>query len=140
MRERFFRRNRKPEEKTTTEKELNQGVYYFYLIIGLQVAFVFGLLTTIMVIGKVISTPLWVFLLTFVVGVAGFVYIYRKAKRQFQKFRETLSNVDLSGHNYEISVMGGMLTMRVEQNPRRLLQAPATPLIDQEPIETPAAH
>jgi hypothetical protein len=48
--------------------------------------------------------------------------------------------VDLSGHNYEISVMGGMLTMRVEQNPRRLLQAPANPLIEQEPIETPAAH
>ena len=139
MRERLFRRDRKPEEKTAA-KELNQGVYYFYLIIGLQVAFVFGLLITIMLIGKVITTPLWVFLLTFVAGAAGFVYIYRKAKRQFQKFRETLSNVDLSGHNYEISVMGGMLTMRVEQNPRRLLQAPANPVIDQEPIETPAAH
>jgi hypothetical protein len=139
MRERLFRRNRKTEEKTP-ENELNQGVYYFYLIIGLQVAFVFGLLTTIMLIGKVIATPLWVFLLTLVIGVAGFIYIYRKAKRQFRKFRETLSKVDLSGQNYEISVMGGILTMRVEQNPRRLLQAPANPLIDQEPIETPAAH
>jgi hypothetical protein len=139
MWERFSRRNGKVEEKTS-EKELNQGVYYFYLIIGLQLAFVFGLLTTIMLIGKVIATPLWVFLLAFVVGAAGVVYIYRKAKRQFQKFREALSKVDLSGQNYEISVMGGMLTMRVEQNPRRLLQAPANSLIDQEPIETPAAH
>ena len=49
--------------------------------------------------------------------------------------------------NYEISIMGGMLTMRIEQNPNapKLLEAPVSvsdePVIDAETTEVdPAAQ
>lgn len=130
----------KDADLSPKEDNINQGIFYLYLIIGAQVAFVFGLLAVIMVIGRVLATPIWVFLFAFLVAVGGLVYIYRKAKRQFQRFREAFQKVDFSQHNYEISVMGGLLTMRVEQNPRRLLEAPSDSVIEGETIETPAAN
>jgi hypothetical protein len=134
--DRFFKGNQNRSPKAPDP--LNQGVFYFYLIIGMQVFLVFGILLAIMLIGKVIATPVWVFVALFMLAMVGFVYIYRKAKRQLRKFSEVLQRVDPSGRNYEISVMGGMLTMRVEQNPRRLLEAGpnSEPVIDAQTIES----
>jgi hypothetical protein len=107
------------------------------MIVGLQIVLVFGIMGVIMLVGKVISTPGWVFLLMFVMFAASMVYIYRKAKAKFRRFKESF---DTAGSNYEISIMGGMLTLRVEQNPnaRKLLEAPsqptAEPIIDAETI------
>jgi hypothetical protein len=136
---RLFQGAKEPnqDQSEPPDPSINRGVFYLYTIIGVQIALVFGLMAIMMLIGKVLATPLWVFLVALALGVWGLVYIYRKAKRQFQKLRETLQNVDLSGHNFEISVMGGFLTMRVEQNPRRLLEAPsADPIIEPESIDT----
>ncbi len=139
-----FRNRKKQDEQPVAEKRensINQGIYYLYMIIAAQIVFVFGLLGVIMFIGKVISTPAWVFLLVFALFVGSLVYIYRKAKKQFAKLRASLNNVDLSNKNYEISIMGGMLTMRIEQNPNapKLLEAPANApqesIIDAETIE-----
>jgi hypothetical protein len=108
---------------------LDRGVYYLYLIIGLQVLFVLALMGIIMFIGKVISTPAWVFLFIFAVSVLSIVYLYRKAKRQFMKLRDSFSRSD---KNYEISLMGGMLTMRIEQpNNSKLLEAPPSVEVEQ---------
>ena len=114
-------------------------MYYVYLIIGLQVLFVLGLAAVFMVVGRVIATPTWVFLFTFLLLAGGCVYIYRKAKQKFRKFRESFRNMDLSDRNYEISFMGGVLTMRVEQNHRPMLEAPApgnANVVDAETVET----
>lgn len=138
---RLFKRNQKPAEEGPREPTLNQGIFYLYLIIFLQVFFVLALVGVIMFIGKVLATPMWVFLAALLLGIWGFVYIYRKARSQFQKLREAISRVDLSDRNYEISFMGGVLTMRVEQNPRRLLEAPPnSPLMDTETLETPVTR
>jgi hypothetical protein len=139
---------RKEEEKVTEPKKrdpIDQGIYYIYMIVGLQVLFVFGILAVIMFIGKVISTPGWVFLFIFLLFMGSLYYIYRKAKKQFGKLRESFSRSDLSNRNYEISFMGGMLTMRIEQNPNsaKLLEAPSQPgepIIDAEKIEPSADH
>jgi hypothetical protein len=132
--------NPEPTQAPSRDDNINQGVFYLYTIIGVQVLLLFGLLAAIMVIGKVLATPLWVFLFAFFLAVAGCVYLYRKAKRQLQKLRDVIQKVDLSDRNYEISVMGGFLTMRVEQNPRRLLEAPPEPLLDSDTIETPVSR
>ena len=139
---RLFKRNSPSSVPEKERDSYNQGVSYFYLIIGLQVALVLGLLIAIMFIGKVISTPFWVFVMAFGLGVAGVVFVYRKAKQQWRRFSETIQRVSPSARTLEISVMGGMLTMRVEQDPRRLLEAgtDATPLIESEPIETPGVR
>jgi len=149
----WFRRSsrRKNEEhepeavkrKADREPTIDQGVYYLYMIIGLQVLFVFGIMGVIMLIGKVISTPGWVFLILFLLFAASMVYIYRKAKKQLKKMSESFSKAD---RNYEISIMGGMLTMRIEQNPNapKLIEAPfsapAEPVIDAETTEADPAQ
>ncbi len=125
------------------EPTIDQGVYYLYMIIGLQVLFVFGIMGVIMLIGKVISTPGWVFLIMFLLFAASMIYIYRKAKKQLRKISESFSKAD---RNYEISIMGGMLTMRIEQNPNapKLINAPfsasAEPVIDAETKEAAPAQ
>jgi glucan phosphoethanolaminetransferase (alkaline phosphatase superfamily) len=132
------------KRRADREPTIDQGVYYLYMIIGLQILFVFVLMAVIMFIGKVISTPGWVFLIIFVLFAASMIYIYRKAKKQFRKIKESFSKAD---RNYEISIMGGMLTMRIEQNPNapKLLEAPISvsdePVIDAETTEPdPAAR
>ena len=120
-----------PENKFwSDDATLDRGVYYLYLIIGLQVLFVLGLMGIIMFIGRVISTPAWVFLFIFGVSIAGITYIYQKAKKRLRQFREYFGRTD---KNYEISFMGGMLTMRIEQNMNsaNLLEAPAPRAADQ---------
>ena len=131
----WFRRSSKRKKKSMNPKRPNagripeatidQGVYYLYLIIGLQILFVFGIMGVIMFIGKVISTPGWVFLVMFLLFAGSIVYIYRKAKKKLKRFSESFNSAD---KNYEISIMGGMLTLRVEQNPNapKLLDAPSS--------------
>jgi hypothetical protein len=127
--------NVKPER----DPLVNRGVMYLYAILGGQVLLVFGILAGIMLIGQVLATPFWVFLAAGAVGVWGVVFVYRKIVQQLRKVREAFSRMDLSGRNYEISIMGGVLTMRVEQNPQALLEAPspAAPVIEAEPVERP---
>ncbi|MGA2403733.1 MAG: hypothetical protein ABSG91_18835 [Syntrophobacteraceae bacterium] len=139
----FRRKNEQPEREAAKRGEdapptIDQGVYYLYTIIGFQVLLVFGIMAVIMLIGKVISTPGWVFMIMFLLFAASMVYIYRKAKRQLKRFGDSFNRAD---KNYEISIMGGMLTMRIEHNPNapKLLDAPssarAEPIIDAETIE-----
>ncbi len=142
----LFRKKKQSEgneqNKTSEEKEkamINQGVYYLYLIVGVQVAVVLGLVGVITAFGTIIATPLWVFLgAMFLIG-AGIVYTYRKIKEKFRKFTEAFQRVDLADRKYELSFMGGMLTMRVEQNSQRpMIEAPQpdnTTVIDAETIE-----
>ncbi len=142
------RKNEEHESKAAKrasdgEPTIDQGIYYLYMIIGLQVLFVFGIMGVIMFIGKVISTPGWVFLIIFLLFAASVIYIYRKAKKQLKRLSESFSKAD---RNYEISIMGGMLTMRIEQNPNatKLLEAPFSasvePVIDAETKEAAPAQ
>jgi|SRR5208337_1553506 len=145
----FKRKNEEHESEAAKrwvdrEPTIDQGVYYLYMIIGLQVLFVFGIMGVIMLIGKVISTPGWVFLIMFLLFAASMIYIYRKAKKQLKRISESFSKAD---KNYEISIMGGMLTMRIEQNPNapKLLDAPFSasaeqPVIDAETKEAAPAQ
>jgi hypothetical protein len=142
----FFEFDRKAAQGDRGGSDISEGIYYLYLIIGLQVVFVFSLLGIILFVGKLLSTPAWVFVFAMLLGVGGLVFVYRKARDQFRKFRENLQQVNLSNRNYEISFMGGVLTMRVEHNSRPLLEAPAPPaessgnVLDVETVETPTPH
>lgn len=147
---RLFRGRQKPVESEAStplspqeaeQKTINQGIQYFYMIMGAQIFLVLGLVGLLTVFGTVLATPLWVYLGTLGLGVAGTVYIYRKIKAKFLKFRDAFKNVNLSNSNYEISFMGGVFTMRVEQHPRALLEAPApSQILEAETVEPPAAH
>jgi hypothetical protein len=140
------RNNRKaPKEKKKQPKDpnkasLDQGMFYFYLIIGSQVVFIFGLVAFIMGIGKVLATPWWIFLFGFLLLISGCVYLYRKIKQKLRHFRDAVKEMDLGSGGCEISLMGGFLTMRMGQPPPRtqhLLDAPSgpPPVVDAEAVE-----
>ena len=131
---RLFRRRKDKDQEKEAEKQkqreadknpsIGQGIYYLYMIVLVQVFFVFGIVSVIFFVGKVIATPLWVFIAMFLVTAGGIYYIWQKAKLQMQKLREAMHKVNLSDRNYSISIMNGLLTMRVEHDPSRMLQAP----------------
>ncbi|SFN00292.1 hypothetical protein [Thermodesulforhabdus norvegica] len=123
---RWFRKSsqRQGADASSAEKsQINQGIGYMYAIMGLQVVFALAMVVIMLFIGKVIATPWWVFAAMFVGVCSVCVYVYRKIKKKIIAFKTALQGLDLSDKNYEISVMGGMLTMRIEHNPRRLLEA-----------------
>lgn len=128
----FERRKKKKEEKKGKEGlnlekpvDVRQGLVYMYLVIGLQLLLLFGLIIIFTVVGKVITTPWWVFLVILLAAIGGFIFTYYWAKRQFRDLRETVKGMNLSDKKFEVSIMGGALTMRIEQNPNRLLEAPS---------------
>ncbi len=156
----LFRRKKKPKESEEKDPQkakaneeadkdkavINQGVYYLYLIMGVQLAIVLGLLAVITAFGSFIATPVWVFFAALLLGGGGIVYLYRKIKQKVRKFKESFQGSDLSDRNYEISLMGGMFTMRVEQSPQRpMLEAPSsredtgTPVLEAETVDMPSS-
>ncbi|MGV8073407.1 MAG: hypothetical protein AB2L11_02435 [Syntrophobacteraceae bacterium] len=136
----LFAHRRGEKKEVWQDQSINQAFYYLYVIIALQIFVVFGLLGGIMFIGKILATPLWVFVVTGLGVIWCCIYIYRKIKLQFQKLYQALARTDLSNKNYQITIMGGVLSMRVEQNSRPLLEAPPSPppsppIVDAEVIK-----
>ncbi len=138
----LFANRKNGNDKPERDPLVNRGVMYLYTILGAQVLLVFAILAGIMVIGQVLATPLWVFLAAGAAGVWGVMILYRKTMQQLQKIREAFTRMDLSGRNYEITIMGGVLTMRVEQHPQpqALLEGPnPSTVIEAESVERPVS-
>ncbi len=127
---RIFRRENERKERARDEESLslNRSVGYMYLIIGGKLLLVFVIMAIMMFIGAVISTPWWIFVAIFIAGVSVSYYLYRKAKKKWEDLKAAIRQINLADKNYEISIMGGMLTMRVEQrSPPGVLEVVATP-------------
>jgi hypothetical protein len=118
----FSKKSKKEEKPRRDYDDLNKNVGYMYLIMGSQIALVFLIVGFMMFVGAVISTPWWIFAAIFVAGSSICYYFYRKAKRKWEEFKAAIKQINLSDKNYEISIMGGMITMRVEQAPRYALE------------------
>jgi hypothetical protein len=133
------KRGKPKKEKNNKDATVGQGLIYFYVIIGSQVLFLFFLVAFIMGIGKILSTPLWIFFFATLLLIAGCIYLFRKVKNQFRKVRDAVQEMNLGAQSCEISVMGGLLTMRVEQSNAPLLEAPSVPpVLDAETVENSA--
>ena len=133
----FIRRLRRRRETSSGADEprqatVGQGILYLHLIVGLQILFLLGLILIVVVMGNVLMTPLWILLLAFLVLVLGIVFIYRKAKEQVQELRQTLKRLNLSNRNHEISIMRGVLTLRVEDDSPRLIGGTVKPTSEGE--------
>lgn len=116
------------------DPNVRQGLVYMYAIIGSQLLLLFIIMVVLMFMGKVITTPWWVFVIILVVGIGSCAFAYYRMKRSFRNIKKTIKEMNLGDRNYEISIMGGALKMRVEQNPNRLLEAPP----DKKVVETAA--
>jgi hypothetical protein len=152
----FFKRSSKKKESTeknTSETKakkaprlreggddpnVRQGLVYMYAIIGSQLLLLLIIMLVLMFMGKVITTPWWVFVIILAVAFGGCAFAYYRVKRSFRNIKKTIKEMNLGDRSYEISIMGGALRMRVEQNPGRLLEAPPDGrIVDAVAIEAP---
>ena len=109
------------------QSTIGQGILYLHLIIAIQILFLLGLIAVIVVMGKVLMTPLWIILLVFLVLVAGIAFIYHKAKKEVQELGQTIKRLNLAERNHEIKIMGNLFSIRVEGDSPKLLRPPANP-------------
>lgn len=68
----------------------------------------------------------------FLCGIGGVIYLYRKLKRQVNEFAEKIELLENANDDYELNVMGGLLSVRVEHDPKKLLEVnsqPAKPVL-----------
>ena len=146
----FFKRSSKKKKSTEKSKaqakakqaprlreggddpNVRQGLVYMYAIIGSQLLLLLIIMFVLMFMGKVITTPWWVFVIILAVAFGGCAFAYYRVKRSVRNIKKTIKEMNLGDRNYEISIMGGALRMRVEQSPGRLLEAPS----DQQVVDT----
>ncbi|RLB05101.1 MAG: hypothetical protein DRG59_09455 [Deltaproteobacteria bacterium] len=98
-----------------------EGLLYLYMIIAAQVLLVFALMTIVVAMGTVLATPLWAVVAAILLFLWGAMLVYRQIRLQWRKVKETLKHQNFSDRNFEISFLGGVVTMKVEHNPARLL-------------------
>jgi len=103
------------------ETTIGKGIFYFHLIVVAQVLLLLGIIGTIVVMGTVLTTPLWLLLVMFVLSASGLVFVYRKIREQVRDLRHTVGQLNLAERNHEISILGGVFTMRVGDNPKKML-------------------
>ncbi|MGC8719002.1 MAG: hypothetical protein ACP5TY_03220 [Thermodesulforhabdaceae bacterium] len=131
FKKKFAKKDSTHERPSNDYHDLNKNVGYMYLIIGSQIVLVLLIMGFMMFVGAVISTPWWIFAAIFIAGTSICYYLYRKAKKKWEELKAAIKQINLGDKNYEISIMGGMLTMRIEHNPRYMLEA--------RPVEPPKA-
>ena len=90
---------------------------YFYLII------VISLLLPIIIALCVYFTDIFVttMITTFLFLILGLlIRAYRKMKKQFREFDEAIEKLDLLEGDHEISMLGGLINVRIEEGKKQL--------------------
>lgn len=116
----FFGKDESLKEDSKKVK-FGEGLLYLYLIIAAQVFLVFLLMTVVVAMGTILATPLWAVVAAILLFFWGAMLVYRQIKLQWKKVKQTLKNQNFADRNFEISFLGGVVTMKVEHNPARLL-------------------
>ncbi len=116
----FFNKDDSLKDESKKVK-FGEGLLYLYMIIAAQVVLVFALMTVVVAMGTVLSTPLWAVVAAILLFLWGAMLVYRQIKLQWRKVKETMKRQNFGDRNFEISFLGGVVTMKVEHNPARLL-------------------
>ena len=126
--DRLFRRNKTSSGPgQDRQSTIGQGILYLHLIIAIQILFLLGLIAVIVVMGKVLMTPLWIILVAFIITASAVVLMYHKAKKQVQELGRSIKSLNLAERNHEIKIMGSLFSIRVEGDSPKLLRPPANP-------------
>jgi len=127
------------EPNKDRQSTIGQGILYLHLIIAFQILFLLGLIAVIVFMGKVLTTPLWILLVAFLLTVSGIAFVYYKAKKQVQELGRTIRGLNLAERNHEIKIMGSLFSIRVEGDSPKLLQPPANPASEDD-TDSKVAH
>jgi len=120
----------KPKQKPKLKKSIDNNTkwfsdggiparegMYFYLIIAVSLLLPVIIAICVFFADIVVTIMISAFLLS----VLGFlIYAYRKVKKQLREFNEALGKLHLLEGDHEISVLGGLINIRIEESMKQL--------------------
>ena len=107
----FFKRSSKKKKSTKKEQaqtkakqgprlreggndpNVRQGLVYMYAIIGSQLLLLLIIMFVLMFMGKVITTPWWVFVIILAVAFGGCAFAYYRIKRSVRGIKKTIKDL-----------------------------------------------
>lgn len=95
---------------------LFKGLLLAYSILGLHVLVAAGVAILVIFFRGVVNYMLWIFLAGVVlIGFSAF-YFFRRMRAEGKSLRETLRNPMFNGRSVEVSLLGGMATVKLGQS------------------------
>ncbi len=90
-----------------------KSVLMAYLILILHVFLIAGLVLMVIFFRGILNYMIWVFLGGSAVIVASCYKFYKRMKREKKTLREMLSSQQISGRTVEVSVLGGLASLKI---------------------------
>lgn len=90
-----------------------KSVLMAYLILILHVFLVAGLILMVIFFRGILNYMIWVFLGGSALIVASCYKFYKRMKREKKTLREMLSSQQISGRTVEVSVLGGLASLKI---------------------------
>ena len=103
----FFKKKKKNEDS------IFKGVMTAYLIVVLHVLLIAGVGLLVIFFQGIINYMLWIFLGGSALIIASVYLFYRRIKKQGMTIRETLNSPMFHGRTVEISLLGGLASVKV---------------------------
>ncbi len=111
---------------------LFKGVMVAYLILVLHVVLLVGLGFLVFFFRGIVNYMLWIFLFGALLILVSGYWFYRKMKAEGQSLRDTLNSPMFRNRTVEVSLLGGMASIRVGNNGE---QQPLLPGSEEAPPE-----
>lgn len=133
------------EIKVRKEKErIHKSLYFASLILIFHILLIAGVGCLVLFLRGVVNNMLWIVLACLTgAGIAAFL-IYRRMKQERKSLGEILSSPVFSGRSVEVSLLGGMASVKIgnqsnKPNPRLALETGINPGPAIPRLEDPAA-
>lgn len=106
-----------------------KSIMLAYMILGLHLLLVAGIILLVIFIRGVVNYMLWIFLGGLLVVLGSAVMFYRKMRTQGKSLKETLTSPVFADRPVELSLLGGLASLRIGgerfSGPARIAEAPA---------------
>ena len=102
---------------------LIKSVLLAYLILALHVLLIAGMAILVLFFRGVVNYMVWILIGGLVIVVLSLFYFFKRMRAEGRSLREMLRNPMFSGRSVEVSLLGGMATVKLGQ-PKGQLPAP----------------
>ena len=109
-------------KKKKEGESLFKGVMLAYMVLVLHVVLMVGIVLSIIFFRGIINYMLWIFLGVSAIIIISAYLVYRHMKKEGKNLKETLSSPMFGGRPVEVSILGGLASVRMGR-PNNTLQA-----------------
>jgi hypothetical protein len=106
---------------------LFKSVMLAYMILGMHLLLVAAIFLLIIFLRGVVSYMLWIFIAGAVAILASAFYFFRKMRAQGKNLRETLRSPMFDGRPVELSLLGGLASIKIGHTTRESIAIDHTP-------------